>query len=251
MANEESGQEKTLDPTARRLEKAREEGQFPQSPDVTTLVLVSIGALAIWVAGGRFLQALVDSTKMALSFSEPSRVEAFLFEWLMGPVGTLIVWISLVLLVLWFGSVLGPFALVNFQPKLANFKIDPERISFINGLKRIFSLQGLSQLGLALLKATLIFSAIAIYLWVVIDGVSAFTGMSLTQAILYALRLIGGGMLVLIAVVLVLGVSGGFITSLLFKEKMKMSVQELKDELKESEGNPELKARIRQKQREM
>ncbi|NCW02300.1 MAG: EscU/YscU/HrcU family type III secretion system export apparatus switch protein, partial [Betaproteobacteria bacterium] len=227
------------------------EGQFPQSPDVTTLVLVSIGALAIWVAGGRFLQALVDSTKMALSFSEPSRVEAFLFEWLMGPVGTLIVWISLVLLVLWFGSVLGPFALVNFQPKLANFKIDPERISFINGLKRIFSLQGLSQLGLALLKATLIFSAIAIYLWVVIDGVSAFTGMSLTQAILYALRLIGGGMLVLIAVVLVLGVSGGFITSLLFKEKMKMSVQELKDELKESEGNPELKARIRQKQREM
>lgn len=251
MANEESGQEKTLDPTPRRLEKAREEGQFPQSPDVTTLVLVSIGALAIWVAGGRFLQALVDSTKMALSFSEPARVAPFLIEWLLGPVGSLLIWIVLVLLVLWFGSVLGPFALVNFQPKLSNFKIDPERISFINGLKRIFSKQGLSQLGLALLKASLIFAAIAIYLWAVIDSVSAFSGMSLTNAILYALRLIGGGLLVLIAVVLILGVSGGFITSLLFKERMKMSIQELRDELKESEGNPELKGRIRQKQREM
>ncbi|NCX03949.1 MAG: hypothetical protein EBV72_13915, partial [Betaproteobacteria bacterium] len=171
MANEESGQEKNLDPTQRRLEKAREEGQFPQSPDVTTLVLVSIGAIAIWVSGERFLQALVDSTKMALSFSDPSRVSVFLLEWLLGPVGRLLIWIVLFLMILWFGSVLGPFALVNFQPKLSNFKIDPERISFINGLKRIFSKQGLSQLGLALLKASLIFAAIAIYLWAVIDGV--------------------------------------------------------------------------------
>lgn len=251
MANEESGQEKTLDPTPRRLEKAREEGQFPQSPDVTTLVLVSIGALAIYVAGDRFLQALVDSTKMALSFNDPARVTPFLIEWLLGPVGALIIWMVVVLLILWIGSVLGPFALVNFQPVLANFKIDLERISIINGLQRIFSIQGLSQLGLAVLKATLIFVAIALYLWVVMDSVSAFTGMNLTHAIMYAMRLIGGGLLVLIAVVLILGVSGGFITALIFKERMKMSIQELRDELKESEGNPELKARIRQKQREM
>jgi len=89
VANEESGQEKTLDPTQRRLEKAREEGQFPQSPDVTTLVLVSIGALAIWVAGGRFLQALVDSTKMALSFSEPARVTPFFDRVVTWPCGLL------------------------------------------------------------------------------------------------------------------------------------------------------------------
>ncbi|NCW33751.1 MAG: hypothetical protein EBV92_10945, partial [Betaproteobacteria bacterium] len=213
MANEESGQEKTLDPTARRLEKAREEGQFPQSPDVTTLVLVSIGALAIWVAGDQLLQILVATTKMALSFNSPARFGPFLLEWLMGPVVSLLIWIVLVLLVLWIGSVLGPFALVNFQPKLANFKLDPERISILNGLKRIFSTQGLSQLGLALLKATLISSAIAGYLWVVIDGVNAFARMNLDQSIFYALKLIGGGTLVLIAVVLVLGVSGGFITS--------------------------------------
>lgn len=75
--------------------------------------------------------------------------------------------------------------------------------------------------------------------------------MSLSHAILYALQLIGGGLLVLVAVVLILGVAGGFITSLLFREKMKMSVQELRDELKETEGNPELKMRIRQKQRDM
>ncbi|MFM7256665.1 MAG: flagellar biosynthesis protein FlhB [Betaproteobacteria bacterium] len=139
----------------------------------------------------------------------------------------------------------------GFQPKLTNFKLDPERISFINGLKRIFSRQGLSQLGLAALKATLIFLAVGLYLWVVIDSVSAFTGMSLNHAILYALQLIGGGLLVLVAVVLILGVAGGFITNILFKEKMKMSIQEMRDELKETEGNPELKMRIRQKQRDM
>ena len=251
MANEDSGQEKTLDPTARRLEKAREEGQFPQSPDLTTLVLVSVGAVAIWFSGERFLQALVDSTKMALSFSDPAKVDSFLIEWLLGPVGSLIVWISIMLIVLWVGSIFGPHALVEFQPKLASFKFDPERISLINGLKRIFSTQGLSQLGLSLLKATLIFAAITIYLWYVIDGVNAFVGMSLTQAILYAMRMIGGGLLALIAVVLILGVSGGFITALLFKERMKMSFQEVRDEMKESEGSPEVKGRIRQKQREM
>jgi len=248
---EDSGQEKTLDPTPRRLEKAREEGQFAQSPDVTTLVLVSIGGLAIWIAGGRLLQSFIDSTRSALSFSQPGRFTPFLFEWLMGPAMGVLVWIALVMAILWLGSFFGPFALVDFQPKLTNFKLDPERISFINGLKRIFSRQGLSQLGLAALKAFLIFLAIGIYLWVVIDSVSAFTGMSLSHAILYALQLIGGGLLVLVAVVLVLGVAGGFITSLLFREKMKMSVQELRDELKETEGNPELKMRIRQKQRDM
>jgi flagellar biosynthetic protein FlhB len=81
--------------------------------------------------------------------------------------------------------------------------------------------------------------------------VGAFTGMSLSHAILYALQLIGGGLLVLVAVVLILGVAGGFITNILFKEKMKMSIQEMRDELKETEGNPELKMRIRQKQRDM
>lgn len=248
---EDSGQEKTLDPTPRRLEKAREEGQFAQSPDVTTLVLVSIGGLAIWIAGGRLLQSFIDSTRSALSFSQPGRFTPFLFEWLMGPAMGVLVWIALVMAILWLGSFFGPFALVDFQPKLTNFKLDPERISFINGLKRIFSRQGLSQLGLAALKAFLIFLAIGIYLWVVIDSVSAFTGMSLSHAILYALQLIGGGLLVLVAVVLILGVAGGFITSLLFREKMKMSVQELRDELKETEGNPELKMRIRQKQRDM
>lgn len=248
---EEGGQEKTLDPTPRRLEKAREEGQFAQSPDVTTLVLVSIGGLAIWVAGGRLLQSFIESARFAFAFSEPARFTPFLLEWLMGPAMGLLVWIALVMLILWLGSFFGPFALVDFQPKLTNFKLDPERISFINGLKRIFSRQGLSQLGLAALKATLIFLAVGLYLWVVIDSVSAFTGMSLNHAILYALQLIGGGLLVLVAVVLILGVAGGFITSILFKEKMKMSIQEMRDELKETEGNPELKMRIRQKQRDM
>jgi flagellar biosynthesis protein FlhB len=82
------------------------------------------------------------------------------------------------------------------------------------------------------------------YLWgLVIDGLSAFAGMSLTNAILYALRLIGGGLSVLIAVVLILGVKPADLSpALLFKERMKTSIQELTaTELKESEGNRELK----------
>jgi len=251
VANEDSGQEKTLDPTQRRLDKAREEGQFAQSQDLTTLVLVSIAALAVWVAGSRLLDSLVNAMRSALSFSDPSRVLQFLFEWLQGPISETVFWIVLVLALLFLASLFGPLALVNFEPKLAALKFDPERLSPINGLKRIFSTQGLSQLGLSTLKAILVFLAIGIYLWFVIDDIFAFPGMSVAHSIFYGLALVGGGLFVLIAMALVLGVTGGFVTAYFFNEKMKMSTQEVKDEMKESEGSPEIKGRIRQKQREM
>ena len=208
MANEDSGQEKTLDPTQRRLDKAREEGQFAQSQDLTTLVLVSIAALAVWVAGSRLLDSLVNAMRSALSFSDPSRVLQFLFEWLQGPISETVFWIVLVLALLFLASLFGPLALVNFEPKLAALKFDPERLSPINGLKRIFSTQGLSQLGLSTLKAILVFLAIGIYLWFVIDDIFAFPGMSVAHSIFYGLALVGGGLFVLIAMALVLGVTG-------------------------------------------
>ena len=208
MANEDSGQEKTLDPTQRRLDKAREEGQFAQSQDLTTLVLVSIAALAVWVAGSRLLDSLVNAMRSALSFSDPSRVLQFLFEWLQGPISESVFWIVLVLALLFLASLFGPLALVNFEPKLAALKFDPERLSPINGLKRIFSTQGLSQLGLSTLKAILVFLAIGIYLWFVIDDIFAFPGMSVAHSIFYGLALVGGGLFVLIAMALVLGVTG-------------------------------------------
>ena len=88
----------------------------------------------------------------------------------------------------------------NFSRSMINTQLGAHfygSVQVVQNQVFFFSKQGLSQLGLSLLKASLIFSAIGIYLWAVIDSVSAFSGMSLTHAILYALRLIGGGFVAL------------------------------------------------------
>ncbi|MEY3970330.1 MAG: hypothetical protein RLZZ80_28, partial [Pseudomonadota bacterium] len=73
MAEESSQEDKQLEPTERRLQQAREDGQFAQSRDLTTLALITIFLLFIFVAGPTLMTQLVVMVKEGLTFSNPDR----------------------------------------------------------------------------------------------------------------------------------------------------------------------------------
>ena len=88
MAEEEFQEDKTLDPTERRLQKAREEGQFAQSRDLTTLVLLAVFMLFTFSAGPVLVRQMVVMVRDGLTFSNPDRWADTVMAWLSSSVST-------------------------------------------------------------------------------------------------------------------------------------------------------------------
>jgi flagellar biosynthetic protein FlhB len=147
----DNSEEKELDPTERRLERAREEGQFAQSRDLTTfLVLVLFAAFFLGV-GGFLMKGMVELVKQGLTFGTSEDWQVHLSEWASGPLFGAMLWILAIVLPLWLVSAMAPLAMVKFQPVWA-FKLNPDRLDPFAGLGRIFSTDTLTEVAKNILK---------------------------------------------------------------------------------------------------
>ena len=109
----DNSEERPLDPTERRLQTAREEGQFPQSRDLTTLiVLLAFGATLMSLAGW-YGQLWTEVVSSGLRLGSPDLWMDHLYEWASGPLLTAGLWLLALLLPAWLLSMLGPLALVR------------------------------------------------------------------------------------------------------------------------------------------
>ena len=245
------GGEKTEAPTQKRREKARDDGQILRSRDLAAALVMMAGIAWLIFAGPTLLGAC--KAVMAASFQfthadvedfEPFRPLAEA-GWKLAPSLASLFAVTIVATI---ASQAGLGSL-HFNPKAIAPK--PSKLNPASGLKRIFGMQGWTELGKSLLKVVLLGAIGAYMLWK-----SSRTTMGLAQSDLNsALGSLGG---TFISVLLVMGMGlvliAGFDVPLqIFQlfSKLKMTKQEVKDEHKESEGNPEAKAHIRAKQREM
>jgi len=139
MAEEQSQEDKSLEPTARRLEKAREEGQFATSRDLTTLVLLSVAFLFIFTSGPLIVQQMVGMMREGLSFSDADRWTDGLAQWLAGSFLGLLGLLAALIIPLLLVSVFAPLSLSGFRPVFA-FKFNWSRLDPIKGMGRLISL---------------------------------------------------------------------------------------------------------------
>jgi flagellar biosynthesis protein FlhB len=242
--------ERPLDPTERRLQTAREEGQFPQSRDLTTLiVLLAFGATLISLAGwyGQLLREVVRS---GLSVGPPDLWMDHLYEWASGPLLTAGLWLLALLLPAWLLSMLGPLALVRFQPVFA-FKFSGARLDPIAGLGRLLSLKTVLEVLKNVLKVSAIFAVLGFYLWSLRGSLMSLPMQGFDTALAHSLAILEVGFWLLTLPVVVAAVIDVFIQWTDFTRRMRMSVQEMRQEMKESEGSPELRQRRRQRQRQL
>ena len=246
----DTSEEKELDPTERRLERAREEGQFAQSRDLTTLIVLVLFTAFLLSAGSALMGGLVALVKAGLSFDSSQDWQDHLMVWASGPLVQSFLWVLAIIVPLWFVTSLAPLALVKFQPVWA-FKLNPDRLDPIAGFGRIFSMQTLTEVMKNILKVIVIFGVGITYVVSLFSSLSALAHQDFKQALFNSVGLIETGLLLLLLpIVLVAGVDV-VIQLFNFQKRMRMSPEEMKQEMKESEGSPELRNRLRQRQRQI
>ncbi|WP_426662787.1 flagellar biosynthesis protein FlhB [Rhodanobacter aciditrophus] len=247
--SDDSDQEKTEQPTEKRLKESREKGEVPRSRDLSGAAVVLAGVAAL-LAGGRasfeharriFGLGLGYSREALFSDALPARaLHAAMHEAmaLFAPVA-----LATLLAALAAPLLLGG---LNFSGKALEPKF--ERLDPIKGLGRIFALRGLVELGKALLKLVFIGAVLALLLrhW---QGALQATGRGpVTAGIAQALGLLGQAALWFGSILALIGGIDALYQKYDHTRNLRMSRQEIRDEMKESEGSPEIKGRIRQVQ---
>ncbi len=249
---DDSSQEKTEEPTAKRLEKAREDGQIPRSKELSTSLILITGALSLWVFSG----VLFNATQKIFDFNYTlQRFHIFdtnqMVIHLSASVLQAIIAISPVMILLILAAIFGPLALGGwmFSGKSLLPKLD--RISPIAGFKRMFSVKSLVELLKSWLKIFIVVGTILALFFSLKDTVFVLNQEPHRAAIFHAANLVMIGALALALCTLLVSIVDVPFQIYEFTKKMKMSLQEVKDEHKDTEGKPEVKQKVRQLQHEM
>ena len=250
MAEDTSNEDRVLEPTQQRLDKARREGQFPQSRELTTLLVLLLVTVGVVGFGHHVLGSWVDMVRQGLSLGEPDALFDHLSRWAQGPLLRVLVELFGFFVLVWLLSVLGPLALVRLQPVLA-FRVNFERLDPVAGLGRMLSLQTLVELSKNIVKVVLVYGIGVLYLLSLFGGLGFLAMRDLQQALGFTGEILRRGLLYLLVPIVLVGLADAFWQWLSFRRRMRMSVHELKEELKESEGSPEIRAKLRQRQRQM
>ena len=250
MADDDEGEEKTQEPSAKRQQEAIDQGQVLTSRDLMVLVVLATGGMQLVMNGKLYFDELVGIFRQDLLFSEPIMrglpLETALrnaFSGLLIPFLMFAVPISIMLVATqyFFGGL--HFVVGNAAPKFE--KLDP-----MTGLGRIFGMNSVMEAFKSLMKVCLIGAA---GVWYVVDQLPAIVQMnviSFEKSLIATGVLVSKTFMVLVAGAAVVAFVDAFYQWRTFRNKMMMTRQEAKDEYKQAEGSPEVRAKIRQMQRE-
>jgi flagellar biosynthetic protein FlhB len=249
---EDSDAEKTEDASPRRLEKAREEGDVPRSRELATFAVLMTAGAGLWMTGGNLAAHL--STMMASSLSlnrEQVYNPTVLIERITNDIGGVLLACLPLAFAIMLVALAAPLAIGGFNFSSKAFMPNFMKLNPISGIGNMISTNSLIELLKAIAKTVLVGSVA----WIVV--------MSQKEAVLgLAVEPLGAGTghvadLVAHAFLFIVGSLG--VVALIdapyqlwhYSNKLKMTRQEMIQESKESDGNPQIKAKIRQMQRQM
>jgi len=251
MAEEgDDSQEKTEDPSQRKLEKAAEEGRVLTSKDMFVFTGL-FGALLMMLAVPGIIEPVLGKWGALLRLERGADLDALISQRITEGIkmilitGVVIGVPLMAVVILTQAAVAGN---LNFAPKAMAFK--GNRINILKGLQRMVSIKALVELGKASLKVVLLFSIAIGILYVQAPKILKLPYRSLGEAVASAGTMfpaVLGGLLLMLAVIALLDFLWQRHTHI---KSLKMSKQDQKDEYKQTEGSPEVKAKIRRMQME-
>ncbi|MFB4393991.1 MULTISPECIES: flagellar biosynthesis protein FlhB [unclassified Pseudomonas] len=251
MAESESGQDKTEEPTEKRKRDAREKGEIARSKELNTFALTLGGAGGLLAFGGYLAETLMALMRMNFTLSREVLVDERAMGAFLLASGKMAIWATQPVLVLLFVlAFIGPIALGGFlfsgsllQPKFS-------RMNPLAGIKRMFSLHSLTELLKAVAKFFLVLVVAIVVLAHDREALLAIANEPLEQAIIHSVQVVGWSALWMAASLLLIAAVDVPFQMWQAHNKLKMTKQEVLDEYKNTEGKPEVKQRVRQLQRE-
>jgi len=246
----DNSQEKELEPSERRILRAREQGQLPQSRDLATFAALVVVVIFLSAVGPLLLKQMVLMTQAIFQFSEPAKLMDHIQEWAGGAFLVVMILLALIFIPLWIIGILAPLSLVNFRAYFAP-QFNLGRLDIIAGLGRMFSINALSELLKNLVKTTLMLGVGIAYLFGLFAYVRMIVNQGFDAALVQTSSFILDGFMLLMLPLLLIAVGDSWLQWFNFRKQIRMSPEEMKQEMKESDGSPEIKQRLRQMQRQI
>lgn len=252
MAEEQTGQERTEQPTERRLQEARKKGQVPRSKELNTMLSLMLAAIALLVLGGNISRNIMNISVEGFSVSrelifDPNQLPYQFMHMASQALLALLPFMAVMLV----GVFAGPLMMGGWSFSLETIAFKSEKLDPIKGLARIFSLKGLVELAKALAKFLLLLGAAILIFFSIDQQLLSLASMNPKAAGLEAVT-------VLVQVLLILSATTILIVALdvpfelwNHSKQLRMTQQEVRDEMKETDGNPQVKQRIRTMQRQL
>lgn len=249
---ESNDQERTEQPTEKRLSDSREKGQVPRSRDLTTMLLLIVSSAAMILMGEGMIREMLRI--MHYGFTIP-REEVFdtaamitrLYDMCVDALLLLVpLFAMLVIIALIAPMLVGGW---NFSVSAMEFKF--EKLDPIQGLGRVFGIKGLVEMVKGLLKFILVALVAGWLLWSDMEELLGLTDEPVAVAIAHTGEMMLHAFLILSAVLIFIAAIDVPYQLWDYIRNLRMSFQEIKEEFKQTEGSPEVKGRIRRLQMEM
>ena len=249
---EDSDEEKTEAATPRRLEKAKEDGQVPRSRELATFMLLCTGLAGLWASSGWMADTLGQVMTTSLSFDaaaamDTSRLLGRLWSQTLLALTALAPLMAALVVV----ALLAPTLLGGWLFSAKAIKVDLKRLDPIKGIGRVFSTQSLVELIKAIAKSVLTGSVAVMFIYYNLDELLGLADEQGKGALIHALRLVVMCCTLMVVAFLIVVLIDVPFQIWSHHKKLRMSRDEIKKEHKESDGDPQLKARIRQQQQSM
>lgn len=248
----DSSQEKTEEPTARRIEKSREEGQVPRSKELNTAAILMMGTGGLLLSGEQLGKAMTDIMRSAFSLPR----EALFDEKQMGLylANSAIIAVEALaplMIFLFIASIAGSIALGGWLLSAKAVAPKFSRMNPIKGLGRMFSLKSLVELGKAIAKVSVVLFFAIIILKTQTEELLGLSRESTVLAMAHSAQILGWSFFFLSCTMILIVIVDVPFQIYEHQKNLKMTKQEVRDEYKDTVGKPEVKGKIRQLQREM
>ncbi|MCW7753801.1 flagellar biosynthesis protein FlhB [Desulfobotulus sp. H1] len=246
---EESGQEKTEDATPKKRQKSREEGQVGKSVEVPSVVVLLAGVATLYAMAGFFYKRMADVMRSSFSFTSIPEVHMEQALFWMQTYGMQAFWVMApLLLVVFLAAFFANAFQVGFVLAWKAIEPKPSKLDPIKGLGRIFSKKSLMELLKSILKITIIFYVS----WRAVKGemphMMRLYDHNVATILLFMVKISFKIFLWVLLAMVFVALMDLIFQRWNFDQQIKMTKQEVKDEGKQTEGDPQIKSRIRQLQ---
>jgi flagellar biosynthetic protein FlhB len=250
--SDDDREDKSLAPSSKRLADAREEGQVPRARELATLLMLAASTGFLLMAGGSLLDGVENVMRSGLMLDyKAAHAPDAMSEKLASLVVLAFITIAPLLIVAAMGAVVGNLAIGgwNFTTKPLGFKF--ERLNPLEGIKRLGSIHTVAQLGKGVLAVILVGTVAAWFIKARFEGWIPLIGAEPQVSARKAMTDTGSLLLWMILPMIVVGGTDALLNWWRHHRDLRMTPEEAKREAREAEGNPEMKGKIRQQQREM
>ncbi len=248
----ESSQDRTLPATERKLQKARTDGQAARSRDLSHLAILGAGAMVLLIFAPQLVEHLrLDMARQLAFDANTMKSPVSMIARLQTMAGTGLIASAFFALLTGGAALLSAIAAGGWVFSAKPITPDFSRLNPLKGAANLFSKQQMANVAKMVLMTGILAAVAWNYLGSSIDDMATLVLQPSNSAISHVADWMTEGMALLLLVVFLAALVDVPLQSVFFRQRLKMSHQEVKQEHKESDGNPEIKGRLRQRQREI